>query len=81
MPLVHTKQLALIVDDVIYIYHHEVWQVYNVNCYLLPITKIMALDISNFIQLNLLKLAPCEGHLSYCGWISAPREGHLRHHG
>ncbi len=34
------------------IYHHEVWHVYNVNCYFLPITKIIAPNITTFIQLN-----------------------------
>ncbi len=52
-----------IFDDVTCIYHHEIWHVYKVNCYILPITNINPLNKTIFTQLNLfLKLALFAGH-------------------
>ncbi len=48
-----TKNIfALIYVAVTCIYHNEIWHVYNLNCQLLPIIKIVAPNITTFAQLN-----------------------------
>ncbi len=65
------KQFALRFDGVTCIYHYEVWHVYNVDFYLLPITKIIAANITTFIKLNIfLKFTLYVDHPWHCGQSS-----------
>ncbi len=61
--------LCITFDDVTCIYYHKILHVYNMNCKLLPITKIILPNITTFTQLNLfLKSAKYQGHAMHRGW-------------
>ncbi len=75
---ISSKSYALLLDDVTCIYYHKIWYVYKVNCYLLPITKIIIPNFTTFTQLKpFLKSALYQGHAMHRGRTISPCIGRL----